>query len=81
MTPTQVIACRMYTDYCKAVGGKAFNGDPLPSWNEFVNDSAKQVQAAGWIAAASGALADLAPKDPTDGLKVMVKSDEPPPVV
>jgi hypothetical protein len=26
------LAALAYETYCKAVGGKAFNGDPLPSW-------------------------------------------------
>jgi hypothetical protein len=41
-------ASRLYTAYCAAVGGKAFNGDPLPSWADFSNDPSKQVQADAW---------------------------------
>lgn len=37
-----------YASYCAAVGGKAFNGDPLPKWEEFANDPAKKKQAAAW---------------------------------
>ena len=47
------IADRMYTEYCKAVGGVAFNGDPLPTWDEFSADSLKVKQIQGWLAAAS----------------------------
>jgi hypothetical protein len=32
------IASMLYTEYCIAVGGLAFNGDSLPSWEEFSND-------------------------------------------
>lgn len=36
MRPLQdVIAELIYTEYCKAVGGVAFNGDPLPDWDTF----------------------------------------------
>jgi hypothetical protein len=39
-----------YTVYCQAVGGYAFNGDKLPTWDEFKNDPTKQKQVAAWIA-------------------------------
>lgn len=42
-----------YTEYCEAVGGKAWNGDPLPTWEEFKADPAKQKQVAAWNRAAS----------------------------
>lgn len=45
-------AGRLYKKYSEVVGGKAFNGDPLPDWKEFSADPAKQKQVAGWIAAA-----------------------------
>ena len=38
----------LYTTYCGAVGGKAFNGDPLPDWKDFASDPKKQVQADAW---------------------------------
>lgn len=41
-------AADMYTTYCAAVGGKAFNGDPLPDWVTFANDPAKFKQAQAW---------------------------------
>lgn len=50
---TMAMAGELYTAYAKAVGGKAFNGDPLPTWEEFSNDPAKQVQVRGWIAVAN----------------------------
>lgn len=39
----------LYEAYCKAVGGKAFNGDPLPDWKTFSLDPTKQVQVHGWM--------------------------------
>jgi hypothetical protein len=49
------LAEKLYTKYCQAVGGKAFNGDPLPSWPEFVEDPAKAKQANAWIIVAEEA--------------------------
>lgn len=42
----------MYTSYCSAVGGKAFNGDLLPDWETFRNDPKKKVQSDAWVVAA-----------------------------
>ena len=42
----------LYSAYCKAVGGVAFNGDPLPEWTEFAADPSKQKQADAWRSAA-----------------------------
>jgi len=38
----------LYTLYCEEVGGKAYNGDPLPDWENFRKDPAKAVQANAW---------------------------------
>lgn len=46
------IAHILYTTYCEAVGGKAFNGDPLPTWKEFRADPSKQLQSDAWMAVA-----------------------------
>lgn len=46
------IAGQLYDVYCAAVGGKAFNGDPLPAWAEFSKDPAKKKQADAWRTAA-----------------------------
>jgi hypothetical protein len=57
MPDLEKIAADLYTLYCRAVGGVAFNGDPLPSWAEFSVDPAKQTQAEAWrdvAAAAAG---------------------------
>jgi hypothetical protein len=48
-------ARRMYGAYCIAVGGKAFNGDPLPSWVVFRADPNKKLQSDAWLSAASHA--------------------------
>ncbi len=45
-------AGRMYEAYCAAVGGVAFNGDPLPKWPEFRADPFKTKQSDAWIVAA-----------------------------
>ena len=45
-------AGELYTHYCKAVGGVAFNGDPLPTWDEFIADPKKTKQANAWLAVA-----------------------------
>ena len=45
-------AGELYTAYCAAVGGKAFNGDPLPSWENFSKDQSKTAQARAWVAVA-----------------------------
>lgn len=52
MKKTEELAKRMYDAYCLAVGGKAFNGDPLPSWELFSVDPSKQLQVNGWLKAA-----------------------------
>lgn len=50
------IAGELYDTYCKAVGGQAFNGDPLPNWDEFGKDPNKQKQADAWREVAMKAL-------------------------
>lgn len=50
------IAGELYKVYCESVGGKAFNGDPLPDWETFVNDPSKKKQSDAWIAAAERAI-------------------------
>jgi hypothetical protein len=50
-TPEQK-AHKLYETYCLAVGGKAFNGDPLPDWATFRSDPAKKLQSDAWVAAA-----------------------------
>lgn len=52
----ETLAHRMYDVYCRRVGGKAFNGLPLPSSKEFFKDDTKTEQAEAWIAAADEAI-------------------------
>lgn len=40
--------------YSAAVGGRAFNGDPLPTWEEMCNDEKKAHLVKAWVAAAGG---------------------------
>lgn len=46
----------LYETYCKAVGGKAFNGDPLPEWRTFRDDASKSKQSDAWMAVAEASL-------------------------
>ena len=50
------LAKAIYDEYCAAVGGKAYDGKPLPTAAEFFADKTKQKQAMGWFAAASKAI-------------------------
>ena len=56
MKESEELAGILYEEYCKAVGGKAFNGDPLPNWVTFRNDPNKQKQSDAWIAVAEVAI-------------------------
>ena len=60
MINREYIAEELYRVYCLAVGGKAFNGDPLPDWETFYTDETKEKQANAWIAAAERAIQLLA---------------------
>lgn len=59
MEPDFECAKLMYDAYCKAVGGLAFNGDPLPGSEEFFNDPTKSKQSNAWIAASNAAYSYL----------------------
>lgn len=48
----EYVAGVLYSLYCAEVGGLAFNGDPLPSWEEFRADPGKRKQSDAWIAVA-----------------------------
>lgn len=50
------IARDLYTAYCAAVGGLAFNGDPLPDWDTFIADPNKEKQANAWLVTADRAI-------------------------
>ena len=53
---SEELAEHLYQTYCHNVGGKAFNGDPLPSWKEFQADPKKRIQSEAWIATAVRAI-------------------------
>jgi len=57
MIDIEKLAGMLYTTYCAAVGGKAFNGDPLPNWFQFRGDPAKQKQSDAWVRTAEEAAA------------------------
>lgn len=50
-----VLAGYLYEEYCKAVGGKAYDGKPLPNWQEFSGDNTKVNQLHGWLSVAERA--------------------------
>lgn len=43
------LAGKLYTRYCAVVGGVAYDGKPLPGWEEFSRDPKKAVQWNGWV--------------------------------
>jgi hypothetical protein len=51
-----VIAGYLYEEYCKSVGGKAHDGQPLPNWATFILDVGKSTQAKGWLDVAQRAV-------------------------
>ena len=53
--PIEEIAGKLYEAYCEAVGGIAFNGDPLPKWDTFRADTTKNKQSHAWLAVAQTA--------------------------
>ena len=61
MIDKEIVAEELYTAYCKAVGGLAFNGDPLPDWKTFAADVTKKKQSDAWLAAAERAMDLLSP--------------------
>lgn len=46
----------LYDTYCHAVGGVAFNGDKLPTWEEFKADASKGRQVLAWCAVAEASI-------------------------
>jgi hypothetical protein len=55
MFDMEKFAGRLYERYCQAVGGKAYDGKPLPSWKEFRGDEVKRTQIDAWIEVAEAA--------------------------
>jgi hypothetical protein len=60
MNATEIRAGQLYEVYCAAVGGIAFNGDPLPHWTEFRLDPTKKKQSDAWMKVAETVEAWLA---------------------
>lgn len=50
------LAGRLYAVYCESVGGKAFNGDALPTWQRFRADPTKRKQSDAWVRVAAEAI-------------------------
>jgi hypothetical protein len=59
MFDIEKLAKKLYARYCREVGGKAFNGDPLPDWDAFSKDPAKQKQADAWRSVADLAATEV----------------------
>lgn len=53
-------AGRLYSNYCEKVGGKAFNGDRLPTWETFRADPNKKLQSDAWVSVAWVAITSAA---------------------
>lgn len=56
------LASKLYSAYSEKVGGVAFNGDPLPTWEEFKANPEKEKQVIGWMQVALEAKAILTGK-------------------
>lgn len=61
------LAATLYSNYCAAVGGKAFNGDPLPSADEFFKNKSKSKQSDAWISTAERAVEEFFPNSVVGG--------------
>jgi len=59
MYDIEMLAGILYETYCASVGGKAFNGDPLPDWDTFRVDPTKKKQSDAWVDVARQALEEL----------------------
>lgn len=57
MTFIEQAAGKLYETYCTSVGGKAFNGIALPSWETFRADPSKKKQSDAWVDVAISARA------------------------
>jgi len=56
----------LYDTYCFAVGGVAYDGKTLPTWDEFRFDPSKEKQVAGWYAVAEASIDKKFPQEPHD---------------
>ncbi len=46
-----------YAAYCREVGGRSVNGEPLPTWEELNDDPGKARVVSGWHASANAVIA------------------------
>ena len=53
------LAAQLYDRYCESVGGEAYNGTPLPTWEDFRGDESKLTQSEAWVDVAIEALVIL----------------------
>lgn len=51
------LANELYTAYCAAVGGKAHDGNQLPTWTEMRADPRRKKQSDAWVVTAQAAMA------------------------
>lgn len=56
-----------YDTYCETVGGRAFNGDQLPPFDQDGDGPNRDHIRAGWIAAALAVAEDVLVRPPSDG--------------
>ena len=56
MLSVEYVAEKLYEKYCESVGGVAFNGDKLPTWEEFSKDPSKKKQSDAWLKVAEEAI-------------------------
>jgi hypothetical protein len=73
----EALAARLYTIYCRCVGGKAYDGKPLPPWSEFGKDTKKFAQSNAWRAVAREAIAAETGVKAAPLLPVKKPDDEP----
>lgn len=56
MINREIVAKELYTTYCAAVGGLAFNGDTLPDWDTLAADPTKHKVHQAWLETADRAM-------------------------
>ena len=61
MINAETVVNHLYTTYCAAVGGRAFNGDLLPDWEAFRADPSKKLQSDAWVRIAERAIELITP--------------------
>ena len=72
MTPIDQKAIELYDIYTAAVGGKAWDGKPLPCGKDFLADPTKQKQADGWRAVAAHVCDTAVPSTPPRSYRIAI---------